>query len=55
MQALNTYYIYSYNPATNENYENILQKMTIADVQQFVKSLTSKADVVDIIFKAKAE
>jgi zinc protease len=54
MQALNTYYTYSYNPATNENYEDILQKMTIADVQQFVKSLTSKADVVDIIFKAKA-
>jgi zinc protease len=54
MQALNTYYIYSYNPTTPENYENILQKMTIADVQQFAKSLTSKADVVDIIFKAKA-
>ncbi len=55
LQALNTYYTYSYNPATAENYENILQKMTIADVQQFVKSLTSKADVVDLIFKAKAE
>lgn len=55
MQALNTYYTYSYNPATAENYEDILQKMILADVQQFVKSLTSKADVVDIIFKAKAE
>jgi hypothetical protein len=28
--------------------------MILADVQQFAKSLTSKADVVDIIFKAKA-
>ena len=54
MQALNTYYTYSYNSAADENYENILQKMTIADVQQFVKSLTSKADVVDLIFKATA-
>ena len=54
MQVLNTYYTYSYNPAAAENYENILQKMTIADVQQFVKSLTSKADVVDLIFKAQA-
>ncbi len=54
MQSLNTYYTYSYNPASDENFENILQKMTIADIQQFVKSLTSKADVVDIIFKAKA-
>ena len=35
--------------------KNILQKMTIADVQQFVKSLTSKADVVDLIFKATGE
>jgi predicted Zn-dependent peptidase len=52
--ASETDYTYSYNPATAENYEDILQKMTIADVQQFVKSLTSKADVVDIIFKAKA-
>ncbi len=55
LQALNTYYTYSYNPAADENYEKILQKMTIADVQQFVKSMTSKADVVDLIFKAKAE
>ena len=54
MQALNTWYTYSYNPAAAENYEDILQKMTIADVQNFVKSLTSKADVVDLIFKAKA-
>ena len=54
MQALNTYYTYSYNPTLAENYENILQKMTVADVQQFVKSLTSKADVVDLIFKPKA-
>jgi len=54
MQALNTWYTYSYNPATDENYENIIQKMTIADVREFVKSLTSKADVVDLIFKPKA-
>lgn len=54
MQALNTWYTYSYNPATDENYENILREMTTAEVQQFVKSLTSKADVVDLIFKPKA-
>lgn len=54
MQALNTYYTYAYNPATSENYENILQKMTIAQVQEFVKTFLAKADVVDIIFKPKA-
>ena len=54
LQALNTYFIYGYDPAAAENYENILQKMTIADVQQFAKTMISKADVVDLIFKAKA-
>lgn len=53
MQALNTYYNYSYNPAAPENYENILKKITVSQVQQFVKSFVSKADVVDIIFKSK--
>ena len=53
MNALNTYYNYSINPAAPENFENILEKMTTAKVQEFVKSFTSKADVVDIIFKPK--
>ncbi|HCY41959.1 MAG TPA: insulinase family protein [Prolixibacteraceae bacterium] len=53
MNALNTYYNYSINPAAPENFENILGKMTTAKVQEFVKSFTSKADVVDIIFKPK--
>lgn len=55
MQALNTYYTFGHNPATAENDEDILQKMTVVAVPKFVKSLTSKADVVDLIFKAKAE
>lgn len=54
MQALNTYYTYSYNPAAPENYETILEKMTIARVQKFAQSFLAKADVVDIIFKPKA-
>jgi len=53
LQALNTYYTYAYNPAAADNYENILQKMTIAQVQEFVKAFLAKADVVDIIFKPK--
>lgn len=54
MQALNSWYMYSLNPASADNYENILSKMTAADVQKFVKTFISKADVVDIIFKPKA-
>lgn len=55
LQALNTYYTYSYNPAAPENYETILEKMTIAQVQKFTQSFLAKADVVDIIFKPKAD
>lgn len=54
MQALNSWYMYSVNPASADNYENILNKMTAADVQKFVKAFISKADVVDIVFKPKA-
>ena len=55
MQALNTYYTYSINPTTPENFEKILENMTVAQVQQFAKSFVSKADVVDIIFKPKPD
>lgn len=55
MQALNTYYTYSYNPAAAENFENILQKVTGAQIQQLAKALLAKADVVDVIFKPKAD
>ncbi len=55
LQALNNYYTYSVNTTAPENFEKILEKMTIAQVQQFVKTFVSKADVVDIIFKPKAE
>lgn len=53
MQALSTYYTYAVNTTAPENYETILEKMTIPQVQKFVQSFTSKADVVDIIFKPK--
>ena len=53
LQALNTWYQYNYNPAAAANYEDILAKMTAQQVQQFVKNFTTKADVVDILFKPK--
>ena len=53
LQALNTYYTYSYDSSSADNYEKILQKMTIAQVQKFVNEFLAKADVVDIIFKPK--
>jgi zinc protease len=53
LQALNTWYTYDINTTSPENYENILNKMTTADIQKFVQSFLAKADVVDIIFKPK--
>ncbi len=55
LQALTTYYDYGYDPASPENFENILQKVTAPQVQAFAKLLIAKADVVDIIFKPKPE
>jgi zinc protease len=53
LQALTGYYTNNINIAAPENYETILEKMTIPQVQKFVKTFTSKADVVDVIFKPK--
>lgn len=50
MQSLNTYYTYGYNPAAAENFENIVSRLTIPQVQQFAKTFLEKADVVDLIF-----
>lgn len=55
LNALTTYYNDGYDPASPKNFEDILSKVTASQVQEFVKSLISKADVVDIIFKPKAE
>lgn len=55
LQALTGFYTNNINIAAPENYETILEKMTIPQVQKFVKTFTSKADVVDVIFKPKAE
>jgi zinc protease len=52
-QALSTYYTYNVNTTAPENFETILEKMTIPQVQKFVKTFTSKSDVVDIVFKPK--
>lgn len=55
LNALTTYYDYGYNPAAPENFEDILSKITAAQVQGFAKSMVAKSDVVDIIFKPKTE
>jgi zinc protease len=53
MKGLSNYYSYGYNSTLPENFELILEKMTIPQVQDFAKSFLTKADVVDLIFKPK--
>lgn len=55
MTALTSYYLHGMNPADPKNFEDILAKVTANQVQEFVKTFVSKADVVDVIFKPKAE
>jgi len=53
LQGLTGFYTYNINTTAPENFETILEKMTIPQVQKFVKTFTSKADVVDVVFKPK--
>jgi len=54
MNALYSYYVSGINTADPKNFEEILDKLTAKDIQKFAQSLFKGADVVDIIFKPKA-
>lgn len=55
MNAIYGYYTTGINSADPKNFEEILDKMTPKDIQNFAKTLFKGADVVDIIFKPKAD
>ena len=55
ISALTNYYLHGINNADPKNFEDILAKVTAAQVQEFVKTFLAKADVVDVIFKPKAD
>ena len=55
LSAINTYYTYNYNSDAAANFEKILENLKGEQVRDLAKAILAKADVVDIIFKPKAE
>ncbi len=50
MNALFNYSLHGYNPDDPANYEQIIQSVTIKDVQRFMKRLYRNANIVDLVF-----
>ncbi len=50
LSVLSTYYQHDINTDAAENYEDILNSLTPADVQKFAAGFFEKANVVDVVF-----
>lgn len=55
LSSLYNYYFSGVNTASAVNYEDILNKMTQADVQEFAENFFKDADLMDIVFVPKTE
>jgi zinc protease len=53
--ALYSFYYTGINVIDPKNYEDILKKLTVKDIQKVAKLFFSKADVADIVFRPKTE
>jgi zinc protease len=53
--ALYSWYYTGINVNDEKNFEEILNKLTIKDIQNFCKSFFTKADVADIVFRPVKE
>ncbi len=53
LNALYNDYYHGFNPDAAENYDNILDGLTTAQIQKFAKAFYSDADVVDVVFLPK--
>lgn len=53
--AIYSWYYTGINVDDPRNYEEILKKLTVKDIQKAAKSFFGKADVADIVFRPKAE
>jgi predicted Zn-dependent peptidase len=47
---LSGFYRYNVNNDKSENFENILNKLTVRDVQKFAANFFKKANVVNVVF-----
>ena len=55
MNAIYNYYVNGINMADPKNYEDILERITAKDIQQFAQKLFQGADVIDLIFTPKTK
>ena len=55
MSALNTYLQHGYNSDLPENFDTILNEMSVDDMKKFTANFMADADVVDVIFKPTTE
>ncbi|MCL3780405.1 insulinase family protein [Prolixibacteraceae bacterium JC049] len=53
--ALKTYYFDNENIAAAENFDNIVDNVTVKDIQKAAKNFIKGADIVEITFRPKAE
>jgi zinc protease len=49
------YYVHGINSALAANYEDIINALTIKDIQDLARQLVTDADVMDIVFVPKTE
>jgi zinc protease len=49
------YYVHGINSALNANYEDIINSLTMKDIQDLARQLVTDADVMDIVFVPKTE
>lgn len=54
MNVIYGYYVNGVNSNDPKNFDNIINKLTPKDIQKFARALFKDADIVDIIFKPKA-
>lgn len=54
MNIIYGYYVNGVNSNDPKNFDNIINKLTPKDIQKFARALFKDADIVDIIFKPKA-
>jgi zinc protease len=53
--TLYSFYYTGINVNDPKNYESVLKKLTVKDIQKIAKLFFSKADVADIVFRPKSE
>ena len=54
MNTVYNYYMNGYNPADPKNYEDIINSITVKDVQKHASKFMTKSDIIDILFNPVA-